>query len=30
MDRFVWICALANRQWAGIKADIDFNITIDR
>jgi len=29
MNRFVWICALANRQWAGNMADIDFNIMIE-
>ena len=28
--RFVWICALANRQWAGNKADIDFKSMVER
>jgi len=30
MDRFVWICALANRQWAGNIADIDFKSMVER
>jgi hypothetical protein len=30
MDRFVWICALANRQWSGNKADIDFTTMVER
>ena len=30
MNRFVWICALANRQWAGNKADIDFQSMVER
>jgi hypothetical protein len=30
MNRFVWICALANRQWPGNKADIDFETMVER
>ena len=30
MNRFVWICALANRQWPGNKADIDFSTMVER
>jgi hypothetical protein len=30
MNRFVWICALANRQWPGNKADIDFETMVTR
>jgi hypothetical protein len=30
MNRFVWICALANRQWPGNKADIDFTTMVER
>jgi len=30
MNRFVWICALANRQWAGNFADIDFKSMVER
>lgn len=30
MSRFVWICALANRQWPGNKADIDFASMVER
>lgn len=28
--RFVWICALANRQWPGNKGDIDFKSMVER
>ena len=28
--RFVWICALDNRQWAGNGADIDFKSMVER
>lgn len=30
MNRYVWICALANRQWAGNDADIDFKSMVER
>ena len=30
MNRFVWICALANRQWPGNKGDIDFETMVER
>jgi len=30
MGRYVWICALANRQWPGNKADIDFKTMVER
>jgi hypothetical protein len=30
MNRFVWICAVANRQWPGNKADIDFETMVER
>jgi len=30
MNRYVWICAPANRQWAGNKADIDFETMVER
>ena len=30
MNRFVWICALANRQWAGNIADLDFQSMVER
>jgi len=30
MGRYVWICALANRQWSGNKADIDFEPMVKR
>jgi len=30
MNRFVWICALANRQWPGNNADIDFKSMVER
>jgi hypothetical protein len=28
--RFVWICALANRQWPGNKGDINFATMVER
>ena len=30
MNRYVWICALANRQWAGNEMDIDFDSMVER
>jgi len=30
MGRYIWICALANRQWAGNAADIDFASIVER
>jgi len=30
MKRFVWVCALANRQWAGNVAELDFETMVER